>query len=160
MCNHTRLGADGRPLSGFDTRLDPDTTRATVKVDGPLSTQQTANCVVVNQWGATLTNVTLRHRYSNNPNYQQQTTWGSIAQNATSSPPLQVIYWTGAVGHDYWWIQFEDDAGKIWTCKQNFYCTLSTADANTTVYFFVNGASEEMRVQATSTSCDVSLYES
>ncbi|MHA7633377.1 hypothetical protein [Corallococcus sp. M7] len=159
MCSPTRLGLDGQPLSGFDTRLSPDKTRTTAKVGAPQSTQQTANAVVVNHWGAAITNVTLRHRYSNNPEYQQQGNWASLAENATSSS-FQVIFWTGAIGHDYWWIQFEDANGKIWQCKQNFYCTLSSPDAGNTLYFFVNGSAEEMQCQFVSTQCNVSLYES
>lgn len=158
MCSPVSLTSDGQLKSGFDTRLRPDTTRTAAKGGAPLSTERSANCCVVNQWGSTVTNVTLRHRYSNSPSYQQQGSWPTLAQNAVSST-FQAIYWTGATGHDYWWIQFEDDNGKIWTCKQNFYCTLDASDDGTTVYFFINGASEDMKIQMTSNGCDISLYE-
>ncbi|RKH42099.1 hypothetical protein D7X12_16710 [Corallococcus sicarius] len=156
MCNHNSLGPDGQLKSGYDTRLNPDMTRTAAKGAAPMSTEQTANCVVVNQWGGTITNVQLRHRYSNNPSYQQQGNWPSLAENVTSSS-FQAIFWTGATGHDYWWVQFEDDNGKIWSCKQNFYCTLKSSDANTTVYFFLNGSSEQMQIQMISGGCDTSL---
>ncbi|RKG89963.1 hypothetical protein D7V88_11850 [Corallococcus terminator] len=159
MCNSARLDSSGQPRSGFDTRLRPDTARTAVKGGAPLSTERTANCVVVNQWGSAISGVTLRHRYNNDPSYQQQGNWPSLAQNATSSS-FPATYWTGAIGHDYWWVQFQDDNGKIWTCKQNFYCTLDASDDGTTVYFFLNGASEDMKIQMTSNGCDISLYES
>ncbi|MFP2896099.1 hypothetical protein [Corallococcus sp. 4LFB] len=50
-----------------------------------MSTEQTANCVVVNPWGGTLTNVVLRHRYSNNPSYSRMTTGSAGRASRTST---------------------------------------------------------------------------
>lgn len=163
MCTRNALTQDGQLKSGYDTRLRPDPSRkpgSAARSGAPLSTERTANCVVVNQWGQSISAVTLRHRYANDPSYQQETTWPSLGPGATSTPSLQAIYWTGATGHDYWWVQFTDANGKIWSCKQNFYCTLESDDENTTVYFFVNGSSEELQIQMVSGNCETSLYQS
>jgi hypothetical protein len=142
--------------SGFDAVLRPDPTTN----DSPQATTRTCNAVVVNNWDRNgISNVTLRHRYRNSPNDEQKRTWTSLGFGAISSPPLDVIYYTGfGTGFDYWWIEFTDSAGQAWTCKGNFYCYLTASDDGTTVTFTLNGASEEMNIVMNSGSCYVTVY--
>ncbi|WP_437313091.1 hypothetical protein [Sorangium sp. So ce385] len=164
MCTRSNLishSKGGYAKSGFDTKLRPDPTRSASADQAEVAaTERTASCVVVNNWGEQLTNVTLRHRYRNNPEHQQEMTWPSLSTGAISTA-LRVQYWTGiGTGFDYWWIQFEDARGKIWSCKQNFYCSLESEDGGHTIYFFLSGAAEEMQIQMISSGCEVSLYQS
>jgi Up-Regulated in long-lived daf-2 len=148
------------PKSGFATRLNPDPTPAGGSPPASPLTTRTAYCVVVNQWGEQITQVTLRHRYQNDPNFTEEHTWPSLNQGEQSSPPLKVTYQTGfGAGRDYWWTQFTDAQGFIWTCKQNFYCNLKSEDDGQTIYFFLNGNDENMYIQMISPGCWVSLYE-
>lgn len=145
--------------SGFDTSLRPDTAKSDPQEEGVLAVTRTCNAVVVNNWDRKgITQVTLRHRYRNSPSEEQQRTWSSLGFGALSDPPLDVIYYTGAfTGYDYWWIQFTDSSGQVWTCKDNFYCYLTADDDGTTLTFTLNGAAEEMIITMNSGGCQVSV---
>jgi hypothetical protein len=145
--------------SGFDTALRPDTSK-TAAPEGVQADTHTCNAVVVNNWDKNgVTQVTLRHRYRNDPSQQQARTWSTLDFGGISQPPLDIIYYTGAfTGFDYWWIQFTDSSGQVWTCKDNFYCYLTADDDRTTVAFTLNGAAEEMIITMNSGGCEVSVY--
>ncbi|MEG4854955.1 hypothetical protein QUB10_29220 [Microcoleus sp. B5-D4] len=145
--------------SGFNTLLRPDTTTTDPK-EGVLATTRTCNGVVINNWDKEgITNVTLRHRYRNDPNQEQSRTWPSLGFGGISLTDLDIIYYTGVgTGYDYWWIQFTDSTGQVWTCKDNFYCYLTADDDGTKVLFALNGAAEQMDITMSSGGCYVSVY--
>lgn len=128
-----------------------------------LSTARHCRVAVTNNWdGNGITNVTLRHRYRNHddPESQQIRTWSHLSFGETCTPPLDVIYFTGfGTGFDYWWIEFTDSSGTVWTCKDNFYCYLEDRDSGITVHCILNGSNKEMQLTMNSSGCSVSVYQ-
>ena len=117
-----------------------------------------AKAVVKNETGTMIFNVTLKHRYDTD--HYDQGRWGTIA-NGRESSAIEVGYWTGfgRTGYDYWWIKFEA-FGKVWTCKTNFYCFLTPADAGKVVPLrvYMDGDNGKMDVETPgSRGCTVSL---
>jgi hypothetical protein len=147
--------------SGYDSVLSPDPLRADPE-QGVEATTRTCNAVVVNNWDRNgLRGVTFRHRYRNDPDNEQKRTWDNLPYGVISSPALDVIYYTGAfTGFDYWWVEFTDSNGQRWTCKDNFYCYLTSDDDGTTVTFSLNGSSERMEITMNSGGCYVTVYKS
>ena len=90
-----------------------------------------AKATVRNEWGSTIRNVRLHHRYEHA--HEEEKSWASL-EDAEEGDAFDVGYWTGflSTGYDYWFISFEAD-GKLWTCKDNFYCFLTGDDAGQTV---------------------------
>lgn len=82
---------------------------------------------VINQTGADITNVNLKHRYDTD--HYDEKTWADI-KNEARAGGLQVGFWTGfgRTGYDYWQIFFNCE-GETFTCKDNFYCYLTKDDA-------------------------------
>lgn len=71
-------------------------------------------------------------------------------------------YWTGFLrtGYDYWWIQFTRD-GEIYTCKANFYCYLTSDDAESKADVILQIRKDEMEVcPPKSSHCKVRIYKS
>jgi len=117
-----------------------------------------AKATVQNEWGMTISIVNLKHRYDKD--HYDENSWTSI-ENGQSGEPFDVGFWTGfgRTGRDYWKISFEAD-GKIWTCKDNFYCSLKENDKNGLVKcrVYKDGNQGKMEVVCpTSSNCTVSL---
>lgn len=85
-----------------------------------------AQARVLNQWGSTIRNVKLNHRYDND-HFDAQN-WAEIAPSAHSSA-FSVGFWTGfgRTGSDFWFISFEAE-GRHWFCKDSFDCALRRGD--------------------------------
>ncbi|HLJ87218.1 MAG TPA: hypothetical protein VKZ53_10370 [Candidatus Angelobacter sp.] len=151
------LDKDLLPQSGLDSLLDPDPLRE----ENPKAhaTERRCKAVVINNFDKRgITNITLRHRYRNDPNRGQQRTYDRLGFGEITSLPLDVIYFTGpGTGRDYWFVEFLDSAGQRWQCKPNFYCILRTEDEGTTVQSVLNGSTEEMSLIIVSGNCRVSL---
>jgi hypothetical protein len=90
-----------------------------------------AKATVKNDWGSVISNVELHHRYDTK--HFDDKSWASLSDREQGDT-FNVGYWTGfgRTGYDYWLIKFEAD-GKIWTCKDNFYCFLTDDDIGGTV---------------------------
>jgi hypothetical protein len=117
-----------------------------------------AKATVKNDWGSTISIVKLNHRYDND--HYDAKSWPSI-DNGKSGDTFDVGFWTGfgRTGKDYWLISFEVD-GKIWTCKDNFYCFLTSDDKNGSVTCRVYKDGDEGKMQVIcpkSGNCTVSL---
>lgn len=117
-----------------------------------------ANAVIHNRLGSDITNVELNHRYDND--HYDEKCWDYLASGGESSV-MDVGFWTGPgrTGRDYWLIAFEDD-GLLWTCKDNFYCFLTSKDVGGIVTFrlFKEGSNRKMEViPPVSSACVVSL---
>ncbi len=87
-----------------------------------------AKATVLNDWGSAIKNIKLQHRYDND--HYDNGEW-DLLNDQESGDKINIGYWTGflRIGLDYWSISFEAD-GKVWTCKDNFYCYLKKKDAN------------------------------
>lgn len=93
------------------------------------STTHDGEAYVTNNWGLTISELTLRHRRSNNPARQEQKTWTLLAPGDRTSDPLNFTYETGAFSpFDYWWVSFVTIAGATYTCKSSFYCSVAAED--------------------------------
>lgn len=117
-----------------------------------------AKAVVKNNWGSDIKVVSFQHRYDRDHYDSRQ--W-DIIPNGTKTEPVKVGYWTGfgRTGYDYWFISFVAD-GKVWFCKENFYCFLTKKDANQTVVLTVyrDGNQGKMKVDCPKSSdCTVAL---
>lgn len=121
-----------------------------------------SNTIIVkveNETGETITNIKYRHRYD-------EDVYNDGNLTALSNGALQEIgtatYWTGFLrtGVDYWWIQFEK-GGEIYTCKANFYCYLTSEDAESKGAVKLRLKEDSMEVvPPKSSSCSVKLYKS
>lgn len=69
-------------------------------------------------------------------------------------------FWTGffRVGYDYWYVQFKI-GGDTYNCKSNFYCYLTSADADVSGAVEAKITKSEMKITPpVSSSCKVSLH--
>ncbi|HFE2915044.1 TPA: hypothetical protein ACF3A8_005392 [Klebsiella pneumoniae] len=117
-----------------------------------------ATAFVRNNWGEEITNITLNHRYDND--HYDSKSWEAISSDSQSDG-LAVGFWTGfgRTGRDYWHITFEA-GGLIWTCKENFYCYLTSEDKDGEVIcrLYKNGNDGKMDIICPKSSgCTVSL---
>ncbi len=118
-----------------------------------------AMATVKNNWGTVIKNVKLKHRYEQDYIHEQK--W-PVMNHGQSGVSFRVEYETGflSTGYDYWLVEFEAD-GKLWTCKDNFYCFLTSDDAEGKVICRVDkkGDAGEMKVICPkSSSAIVSLF--
>jgi hypothetical protein len=122
------------------------------------SSSHTGKAYVTNNWGITLAEVTLRHRRSNDSSKQEQKTWTQLGPGDRTTDPLSFSYDTGAgSSFDYWWVAFITNGGDTYTCKDNFYCSVSSSDDGT-VEVTLNLDSRSMKLTfSNSSSCSVSL---
>lgn len=122
-----------------------------------MMTDHTGKAYVTNDWGVTLAEFTLRHRRSNDSSQQEMTTWTSIAPGEKVGP-LKFKYSTGiASPKDYWWVSFRTHSGEIFTCKDSFYCSVSSDDDGN-VNISVHLDSKSMTVSFSSSSgCRVAI---
>ncbi|OLE25742.1 MAG: hypothetical protein AUG49_10005 [Catenulispora sp. 13_1_20CM_3_70_7] len=83
---------------------------------------------VTNNTGGEITSLLVKHRYDTD--HYDEKKWSYI-QDGTVVDGLTAGYWTGPfrTGKDYWYVEFEVD-GKKYSCKDTFYCFLTSADAD------------------------------
>lgn len=117
-----------------------------------------ASVYIKNNTGQPITNIQYMHRYDSdvyNPGHLE-----ALDSNASGFVGI-ATYWTGFLrtGYDYWWIEFQRD-GKAYTCKANFYCYLTSDDADSgkPVTLILNTDSMEV-APPVSSHCSVRLYE-
>lgn len=69
--------------------------------------------VIINETGATIKNIHLKHKYSNN--FRSSKTWDFLENGATSSPSMVVEHATGMVttGRDWWFVCWSDNDGNL-----------------------------------------------
>ncbi len=123
-----------------------------------LTSTRTGSATVVNSWGLTISELTLRHRRGNDDNKQEQKTYYAIAPDSRTEP-MSFTYQTGAGSpFDYWWVIFVTIAGETWTCKDDFYCYVAAEDdGNVTLQ--LRGDKKDMYVTfSRSSSCTVGLH--
>lgn len=120
-----------------------------------------AKATVKNDWGSEIFHVELNHRYHHD--HYDVKTWESIS-NGSNGDHFDVCFSTGfgRAGKDYWLISFEAE-GKIWTCKDDFYCFLTKDDKGSTVTCRVYKDDDKGKMEVIcpkSRSCKVSLTSS
>ena len=114
---------------------------------------------LVNNWGGEITSVKLNHRYDDDHHDNHE--WASLADGAEGTG-MQAGYWTGPLrtGKDYWQVSFNAD-GNAYACKNNFYCSLTSDDAESgrAVVVTIKAAGDLTFHVAppVSSSCNVSL---
>lgn len=113
-----------------------------------------------NGWGEDLASITLRHRRGNDSEKEEMKTWRAV-KSATWTPEsdeLKFKYETGMGSpYDYWWIKVVTLNNKSYSCKDNFYCSLSSGDDGS-VKITADAAAKEAIVKFSSSSgCDVAL---
>ena len=98
-----------------------------------------ARACIENDTGVTLTNVTLHHRYSDDPDEEQ--TWPDVGPGATTGT-MDVHYNTGVIryGQDYWWAQYTLPDGSVWVSPTTVIATLSSGDQGKTQTFTITGS--------------------
>lgn len=147
---------------GSDGKMEiicPRSSNCTASLDDGIANPNSwAMVYVQNNWGSEITNVQLNHRYDND--HYDAESWKTLANDATS-PGLRVGFWTGfgRTGKDYWLIRFEAE-GKVWTCKDNFYCFLTSHDKDKDVKLRLYKDGEDGKMQAMcpeSSNCTVRL---
>lgn len=125
--------------------------------EGVSSTDHTGYVYLQNDWGVDLFSATIRHRRSNDPNKQEEMSFNNVTAGSKVGP-MPITYTTGAGSpFDYWWIKFQLANGATYTCKNNFYCYISSSDDGT-VLLRIDGADKNMYVSFSSSSgCYVGL---
>jgi len=121
--------------------------------------QHTAVVKLENKTGRTITDINFLHRYDED--VYNTGSLGSL-DNYGQTKIGEATFWIGFLrtGKDYWWIQYRLD-GQLWTCKANFYCTLTSADAeNGGDVVLVLEDSKMKVILPISSGCEVMIYES
>ncbi|MDJ1135128.1 hypothetical protein [Streptomyces iconiensis] len=110
---------------------------------------------VVNRWGGTLYEVAVGHRYDED--HYDNHSFGTM-ENGQNKGGMSAGYWTGfgRTGKDYWHVSFRSDDGR-WSCKENFYCFLTSDDVNHTVTLTITRGNLNVKPPSSS-PCDVSLW--
>lgn len=118
-------------------------------------TQHTVAVYVENDTGEIISDLHYLHRYDSDI-YEPGTL--PILEAGKLNIIGKATYWTGfgRTGYDYWWIQFLR-GGVRYACKANFYCYLTSDDADGRVVLKI--LKDQMQViPLKSSSCTVSLY--
>jgi hypothetical protein len=121
--------------------------------------KNTITVKVKNNTGETITAIQYRHRYDEDVYNDGDL---SVLDKGATSPIGSATYWTDFLrtGKDYWWIQF-NKGGTLYTCKANFYCYLTSGDADNGGSVILELSSDKMKViPPVSSSCSVRLYTS
>jgi hypothetical protein len=121
------------------------------------TTEHNGSVTFENGWGINLFTVTIRHRQGNSYDRQEERTYEHVQPGETVGP-MAIKYTTG-VGSpfDYWWIKIQAENGSTYTCKDNFYCYISSDDDGK-VKLRADGASRNLYVTfSKSSGCSVSL---
>lgn len=120
--------------------------------------KNTTSVYIENNTGQPITNIKYSHRYDSDVFNSGEA--GAIESNQSYLIGV-ATYWTGfgRTGYDYWWVEFNRD-DKTYTCKANFYCYLTSDDADSgkPVTLILNTDSMEV-VPPVSSNCTVRLYE-
>lgn len=114
--------------------------------------------VVRNQWGGTVSSLTANHRYDRD--HYDNDTWEKL-ENGAEATGMQAGFWTGFLrtGKDYWNVVFRAD-GQNWTCKDDFYCFLTSEDAESGGPVILTISKSNLHVAPPkSSSCDVALHQ-
>ncbi|MFF5014771.1 hypothetical protein [Streptomyces sp. NPDC001165] len=114
--------------------------------------------VVRNQWGGTISSLTANHRYDRD--HYDNDTWETL-ENGKEATGMQAGFWTGFLrtGKDYWNVVFRAD-GQNWTCKDDFYCFLTSEDAESGGPVILTISKNNLHVAPPkSSSCDVELHQ-
>ena len=115
---------------------------------------------VKNETGSVISDIQYRHRYDED--VYNSGHLDVLSENKKKSIG-EATFWTGFLrtGLDYWWIQFKLK-GKLYTCKANFYCYLTSDDAEhlSKGVELVLTSSKMKVIPPVSSSCKVRLYES
>ncbi|WP_299768232.1 hypothetical protein [uncultured Dokdonia sp.] len=113
---------------------------------------------VLNNWGVSLKELTIRHRRGNDPNEQEEMTYENIPVGGKTEP-LRIKYETGiGSANDYWWVKFVTIGNETFQCKDNFYCSISSDDDGE-VLLTLEGDRIDMDVTFNeSIGCSVDLY--
>lgn len=113
---------------------------------------------IKNCTGKTITEIYFSHRYEED--VYDVGSIRSLAPNAEEAIGV-ARFWTGfmRMGKDYWWIRYNVD-DKVYTCKADFYCTLTAEDAEADRPVYLEVDEDVMRVVCPmSNGCKVNLYE-
>lgn len=101
---------------------------------------------ITNNWGIDITEITLRHRRGNEPGLEESTVIRGFPQGRKIQNALEITYTTGLGSpYDYWWVKFVAVGGGEYTCKDNFYCSISSSDDGH-VDIWLNGDNQTMSV--------------
>lgn len=114
--------------------------------------------VVRNQWGGTISSLTANHRYDRD--HYDNDSWETL-ENGHDATGMQAGFWTGFLrtGKDYWNVVFRAD-GQNWTCKDDFYCFLTSEDAESGGPVILTISKNNLHVAPPkSSSCDVELHQ-
>lgn len=124
-----------------------------------MSTDHQGNVYLQNDWGVDLSQLTIRHRRSNDPKLQEEQSYQLVAAGAKVGP-MPITYTTGAGSpFDYWWVKFVTQNGSTFDCKDNFYCSISSDDDGN-VTLRIDGSDTNMYVEFSSSSgCTVDIDE-
>jgi hypothetical protein len=119
----------------------------------------TGKVYLKNDWGADLSSLTVRHRRGNDPSMQEEFTFYNVLAG-DSVGPMKITYTTGAGSpFDYWWVKFVTVNATAFSCKNDFYCYISSSDDGT-VNLRLDGADSDMYVTfSESSGCYVGISE-
>lgn len=125
-----------------------------------LGNERIAAVYLINDWGVDLAQVTVRHRQGNDATKQDQHTFHNVEPDGTVGPfPARYVVGSGSA-YDYWWIKLTTQNGATYTCKSNFYCSISSDDDGK-VYVRVDGSNKQLYVKfSKSSGCQVDLESS
>ena len=126
------------------------------KGNGELNSTQIGSVKFKNNWGKTMSELTVRHRQGNNPHFEDEGTYSNLVSGAVTEP-LSFMYETGALSmFDYWWIKFIVD-NEEYIIKGNFYCSVSSDDDGE-VLLTADAINSELKVEfSKSSSCTVAI---
>ena len=110
----------------------------------------------VNKWGATMSEITIRHRRGNDKDCEESITYHNLGEGK-KTPQMEFAYQTGLFSSfDYWWIKFTV-VGNKYSIKDNFYCSVASDD-NGYVTLTADGSNSELNVEFDiSNGCVVSI---
>ena len=117
-------------------------------------TERSCPVYVVNNTGGTLDEITFSHRYDGEYNVSKSfTAW----RNGSKDFAFDAHYNTGflTTGYDYWWVSFKAN-GRVFACKNNFYCYLTADDDKRDVVLTVTMNNLHVGCPVSS-SCDVAI---
>lgn len=120
-------------------------------------TDHSGSVTFENGWGVHLYSVTIRHRRGNSYDRQEEQTFMNVEPGEVVGP-MAITYTTGAGSpFDYWWVKLQVPNGSTYSCKDNFYCYISSSDDGK-VKLRADGATQKLYVSfSNSSGCTVSL---
>lgn len=118
------------------------------------ATERVCPVYVVNDTGGTLDEITFTHRYNGEFNVSKTFT---TMLNGDKEFAFDAHYRTGflTTGRDYWWVSYKA-GGRVFACKNNFYCFLTADDDGQNVILTVSMTNLHVGCPVSS-SCDVAI---